>query len=91
MKLALQVLCEGIVSGLPFTQEREGGSPGLDGVERVEEAAGKHLTLKLLGQSSQQAFQHVINLPGLAGCLSAPYAYGWIPHQDKILGKSFPP
>lgn len=43
----LQELCAGIVSGLPFTQEREGGSSGLDGVGRVEEAAGKCLPLKL--------------------------------------------
>lgn len=47
MKLLLQELYAGIVSGLPFTQEREGGSPGLDGVGRVEEVAGKHLPLKL--------------------------------------------
>lgn len=47
MKLALQELCTGIVSGLLFTQEREGGSPGLDGVGRAEEAAGKRLSLKL--------------------------------------------
>lgn len=37
------VVCR-IVLGFPFLQEREGGSPGLD---RVEEAAGKHLSLKL--------------------------------------------
>lgn len=35
VKLALRDLCAGIVSGLPFTQEREGGSPGLAGVGRM--------------------------------------------------------
>lgn len=43
MKLALQELCAEFL-GFPFLQEREGGSPGLD---RVEEAAGKHWSLKL--------------------------------------------
>lgn len=71
MKLALQELCAGIVLGLPFTQEREGGSPGLDGVGRVEEATGKHLSLKLRAVRAEltAGFQHVMRLPFCSLCL----------------------
>lgn len=72
MKLMLQELCVGVVSRLPLTQERECESPGLDGVGRAEEAAGKHLSLKLRAVRAELTV-------GFAacskGCPSVPYAY----------------
>lgn len=87
MKLVLQELRAGFVSGFPFTQEKEDGSPGLDGVGRAEEVAGKHLSLKLRAVRAELT----AGFPACnKGCPSLPYAYWYMPHQDKILGKSFP-